>query len=115
METVVASKISHIRGWILIILGSLLTVGIAGIAAFLASTIAHHDAGNSTRWTGSHDFTVTVFELFAAIFVFGLAALGGGIFQLRRGRPSKLAMLGMLILVVVMFFLGKGIMSEPGK
>jgi uncharacterized membrane protein len=85
-------------------------MGIALIAAFLAWTIAYNDLPGRTHWTGSHEMTVKVFELFAAVFVFGLVAIGGGILQLRRGRPSWAALALLLGLVVVMYFLGQGIM-----
>ena len=112
MDPAPTSKISRIRGWLLIVLGSLLSVGIAVIAAILASTI-HNDQPKGSHWTGTHEFTVRVFELFAVVFLFGLVALAGGIFQLRRGRPSWPAMIVMLALVVVMFVLGKQIVGTP--
>jgi hypothetical protein len=113
MDPAMTSKISRIRGWLLIVIGSSLSVGIALIAAFLASTIMRNDQPGGTHWTGSHEFTVRVFELFATVFVFGLVALAGGIFQLRRGRPSWLAIILLLALVAVMFFLGRQIMGKP--
>jgi hypothetical protein len=58
--------------------------------------------------------TVKVFELFAAVFLFGLVAIGGGILQLRRGRPSWAALALMLGLVVIMYFLGQDIMRTAG-
>jgi uncharacterized membrane protein len=106
-----ASKLSRLRGWILVVLGSLLSVSIALIAAFLASIVSHNDQSGASRWTGTPDFTAHVFELFALIFLFGLVALGGGVFQLRRERVSKLALVAMILLVAVMFFVGRGIVS----
>jgi len=112
MDPALISKISRIRGWLLIVLGSLLSVGIAVMATILALTI-HNDQPQGSHWTGSHEFTVHVFELFAAVFVFGLVALAGGIFQLRRGRASWPAMIVLIALVLVMFFLGQQIVSAP--
>lgn len=111
METAIASKISRIRGWVLVIIGPLLSLGIAAVAAYLTWAIFHKDRPDGPHWTGSHDFTVRVFGLFAVIFVFGLVALAGGIFQLRRGRASKLVIVAMLLLVAVMFLLGLGIVN----
>lgn len=105
------AKFTRVRGWVLIVLGSLLSVGISVIAAWLGSTIWGAQQPGGRRWTGSHDFTVTVFELFAAVFAFGLVALGGGIFQVRRSRASVLAVVLMLALAVVMIFLGAQIMN----
>ncbi len=72
----------------------------AGLTVYLAWIVPYHDRPGRSHWTGSHDFTIKVFELFAVIFILGLVAIGGGIFQLRRGRVSKPA-------AVVMFFLGE--------
>lgn len=108
------SKISRIRGWLLIILGTCLSVGIAVIGAFLVLTIAHNDRPGGTHWTGSHEMTVRTFELFATVFIFGAVAVAGGTFQLRCGRASRLAILILLGLVVVMCFLGREIMQLGG-
>ena len=113
MDPAPTSRISGIRGWLLIVLGSLVSAGIAVIAAILASTIMHNDQPGGSHWTGSHAFTVRVFELFAAVFVFGLVALAAGIFQLRRGRANWLAIILLLALVVVMYLLGQQIVGAP--
>ena len=52
------SKVSRIRGWLLIILGTCLSVGMVVIGAFLVWTIAHNDRPRGTHWTGSHEVTV---------------------------------------------------------
>jgi hypothetical protein len=113
MDTTPHSRISRIRGWLLVVLGSCLSAGMALFAAFLAWTIANNDRPGGTHWTGTHDFTVQVFELLATVFVFGLVAVGGGIFQLRHGRPSWPAAIVLVGLVAVMFFIGHGMMNTP--
>ena len=110
MDAATQSKISRLRAWLLIVIGSGLSLGITLIAAYLGWTIAQNDQAGGTHWTGSHEMTVKVFELFAAVFVFGLVAIGGGILQLRNGRPSWAALALLLGLVMVMYFLGQGIM-----
>ena len=107
----IVSKAARIRGWLLIILGACVSVGMAISAAFLALTIAHNDQPGGTHWTGSHEMTIKTFELLATVFIFGVVAVVGGSFQLRRGRPSWVAMLVLLGLVGVMFFLGRQIMQ----
>ena len=105
-----SSTIARVRGWLLIILGGCLSLGVGVIAILVASTIGHNELPGRSHWTGSHEMTVRVFELFATLFVFGIVSIGGGTFQLRRGRPSWLAMLVMLALVAVMYFVGQEIM-----
>ena len=105
-----SSTIARVRGWLLIILDGCLSLGVGVIAIFVASTIGHNELPGRSHWTGSHEMTMRVFELFATLFVFGIVSIGGGTFQLRRGRPSWLAMLVMLALVAVMYFVGQEIM-----
>lgn len=114
MDPAVQSKISRIRGWLLVVLGLGLSLGMTVLATFLAWTIAYNDQPGGTHWTGSHQMTVKVFELFATIFVFGLVAIGAGILQLRRGRPNWIAVALLLGLVVMMDFIGQDIMRASG-
>lgn len=109
MEPTNIPTIARIRGWLLIVLGVCLSVGMVVLAALMGSTIAHNEQPGATHWAGSHEMTVRVFELFATIFVFGLVSIGGGIFQLRRGRASWLAMIVLIGLVTIIYFLGQGI------
>ena len=111
MDPTIASKLSRIRGWLQIIVGTCLSIGVAVIAAFLAWTIAHNDRAGGMHWTGSHEITVRTFELLWTVFVFGAVAIVGGSFQLRSGRPSWLAVLVLLGLLAMMGFLGREIMQ----
>jgi len=58
----IVSKAVRIRGWLLIILGACVSVGMAISAAFLALTIAHNDQLGGTHWTGSHEMRIKTFE-----------------------------------------------------
>jgi hypothetical protein len=81
------------------------------IACYLALTILHGDSSGGAHWTGSHQMTVKVFELFAGIFIFGGVAFTAGISLLRRGRVG-LPLIGvMFCLVAMMFFVGHDIMQ----
>ena len=111
MPPAMVSKVSRIRGWLLIILGTCLSVGMVVIGAFLVWTIAYNDRPGGTHWTGSHEMTVKTFELLATVFTFGAVAVIGGSFQLQHGRPSWLAMLVLLGLVAVMCFLGREVIQ----
>lgn len=103
------STVARIRGWLLAVLGVSLSVGMAVFAIYFASVINHNDPSGGAHWNGSHDMTVRVFELLATIFTFGVVAIAGGIFQLRRGRASWIASLILLGLVCLMYLLGQDI------
>lgn len=106
MEPVTSPGLSRIRGWLLIVVGLGLSFGMLWLTSFLAWTIAHNDQPGHSHWTGSPQFTVQVFELFGAVFLFGVVAVIGGFFQLRRGRPSWPIVVVLLGLFAVMCFLG---------
>jgi hypothetical protein len=105
---------SRIRGWLLVVFGSCLSLGAALLAAFLGWTIAGYQYPRPTHWAGSHEMTIQVFVLFATVFVFGLVAAGAGVFQLRRGRVSWLANSILFVLAGMMVFIGYRIMNLPG-
>jgi MFS family permease len=114
MDPEAASRIQRIRGWVLVIIGSGLSLGMAVIAFLLGSVVANTGKpGATSEWTGTREFTMHVFELFAVAFVFGVVALAGGIFQLRKGQTSKVAMLLMFGLVALMLYLG-GTIANSG-
>src|SRR5215468_9054389 len=105
---------SRIRGWLLVVLGSCLSLGAALLAAFLGWTIAGYQYPPTTHWTGSHEMTIKVFVLFATVFIFGLVAAGAGVFQLRRRRVSWLANSILFLLAAMMVFICYRIMNLPG-
>jgi hypothetical protein len=49
MDTATQSKISRLRAWLLIVLGSGLSLGISLMAAFLGWTIAYNDLPGRTH------------------------------------------------------------------
>ena len=113
MERSSPPTISPARGWLLIVIGSLLSVAMALLTVFFGWTIASKESGPVTHWTGSHEMTRHVFELFVTIFVFGLVAVIAGVFQLRRGRVNQLAVVIMLILLGMIFVTGYRIIILP--
>jgi hypothetical protein len=104
----------RIRGWLLVVFGSCLSLGAALLVAYLGWAIAGYQYPRRGHWTGSHEMTIQVFVLFATVFVFGLVAAGAGVFQLRRGRVSWLANSILFVLAAMMVLLGYRIMMLPG-
>ena len=101
-------------GWLSVVTGTALAGGIGFIAYYLHGVVTHAgDPGGRTRWTGGPEFTRLVFELFGAVFVFGLAAVVAGAYQIRRGRQHRGLAAVMFAVLVAMFYLGYRVMTLP--
>lgn len=103
----------------LIILGLGLSGAMAWVSFYLYDVIAHQDlpgGGGRSRWAGGPEFTRTVFELFGAVFLFGLVSMATGAFQVRTGRrPHPVLLALMFLLVAVMVYLGYRIIISAGQ
>jgi fatty acid desaturase len=109
------AKGNRTRGWVLIVLGLLLTIGMAGITFYVWQAVhSQGQPGGTPRWTGGTAMTARTFQLFATLIGFGVICLATGIFQVRTGRRNMGLVVLLLLLVGVMIFLGKEIMQLAG-
>jgi magnesium-transporting ATPase (P-type) len=105
-------KSNRARGWVLVILGPVLSLSMAVIAYYLWRVIHYQSLpGSTSRWTGSHEMTVNAFSLFGTIFAFGLVCTASGIFMIRTGRRNVIFLVLILLLVGVMIYFGNGVMQ----
>ena len=89
-----ANRLVKVRGWILVVIGPLLCASMAFLIYFLTMAIQGRSA---THWKGGAQITAWAFDIFWSIFVFGLAALAGGVSLLRRGRIGPVLMIFFLL------------------
>lgn len=92
--------------WLLVVIGVLLSGGIAAVALILGNTIAHNNQpGTPTHWMGTPEFTATTFKLFGTVFIFGLSAVLSGIYQIGTGRrhPALAGVMALLFGAVIYF------------
>lgn len=100
------------RGWILVVLGPALIIGMAALSFWLWRTIHYQILpGATSRWTGSPEMTANTYSLFATIFVFGLVCTSAGVYQIRTGRRNLAFLIVILLLVAAMFYFGNNIMQ----
>ena len=64
------------------------------------------EPGSRSHWNGSAEFTRTVFELFGAVFVFGLVGIAAGVYILRTRRISRVLGFIMALVMLVICCLG---------
>jgi hypothetical protein len=72
------------RGWALVVLGALLTIGMGFVAVSLGPSMLQRDG----RFTGTAQQAGTYLVLFGLVILFGLNALIGGIRMIRSGQRS---------------------------
>ena len=107
-----AARSNRLRGWVLIVVGPLLSLAMAGLWVYLWRTIhLSGQSGATARWTGSAQMTARTFQLFGTIFAFGLVCLATGIFQVKTGRRHAAFLVALLLLVGLIIFLGNQIMQ----
>jgi hypothetical protein len=104
-------KSAVVRGWILIVLGAFLAIGMGCLTAWFAATV-NNTSQQGSHWNGTRTMTMQVYELFAAVIFFGLVSAAAGTYQVRYGRLNKIAFAAMLLLIGVMFWIGKGIVAN---
>ena len=98
------------RGWVLIVIGLLLSGGIGALTWFL-NAFVHRPVppGGSPRYTGSPQTLTDTFLLLGSLCAFGLVSLFMGVYQVRHGRKSRLLMF--LFFLVLAAIIGTGIMA----
>ncbi len=103
-------KANRVRGWILAVLGPILSVAMAVISFNIWRIIKYPgQLGSHSRWTGSPEMTANTFALLGTIFVFGLICSLAGVFQIRTGRKNIAFLVLILLLFAVMIYFGYGV------
>ena len=103
------NRLVKVRGCILVVLGPLLSAGMAWLIHWLTATIQHRTA---STWHGDTQITAQAFGIFWSVFVFGLAALAAGISLLRRGRIGPVLMTFFLLSLGAIVWYGYQILSQ---
>lgn len=97
-------KIVRRMGWFLVLLGVFL-IGMMGVLTYnLAPMMTHPGATaeDGSSFTGTAAQGRTILELFALVFLFGVATTINGVWQIRTGQRSKLIMWAVLGLAAIL-------------
>ncbi len=103
------SKTSLIRalGWILVVLGGLLSAGMAWLIFFIANSMSLvGSSSSSTRFTGDAQDALLIFAILGAVLSLSLSFVVAGIWQIIYGRRNKLIIIGVFALAAVVYTLG---------
>ena len=99
-------------GAILVVLGLLLSIGMYILLRVMLPTLLHPGVPISgTTFTGSRAMANFVIVLLSSVLVFGVTALGYGIYQVVTGRRSWIVVQGMLVIVAGLYVAGLAIQA----
>ena len=100
----------RILGWILLVIGTGLVLFMGGLGLYLAQLISRSDEpGQTTRFTGGPEDVAFIVAIFGLVIAFGLASMAGGIWQIKYGKPNRILMVGMFIVVGILVVIARAI------
>jgi hypothetical protein len=104
-QVIVSPRRVRTLGWLLIVIGAFLSVGMAAVGMAVARAIeGPGDPGATTTFTGTGEQMGMMFTLFAFVFLFGLVAMAVGGWQVRTGKQNP--RLAGLAFIFFMMFMG---------
>ena len=92
-----------ILGWMLLVLGTFLVVVMGGLGIYLGQLIAQSGApGSGTRFTGGPNDVAMIVAVFGLVISFGIAAMAGGAWQIKYGKPNRKLMIAMFLVAGIL-------------
>jgi len=80
---------NRIRGWILLVIGAVLSAGMAYLMVLIGGIMAHsNDPGATTRFNGTAGQAFGIFAILSLVLMFGLCAGIAGAFQILYGERN---------------------------
>lgn len=97
-------------GWVLLVLGTFLVLFMGTLGIYLARIISDSsEPGATTRFTGGPQDVMFIVVIFGLVISFGLACIGGGIWQIKYGKPNRILMVGMFLVAGILFVIARAI------
>ena len=104
-----ATKV-RVLGWVLLLLGTFLVLFMGGLGIYLGGIITQTEtSGATTRFTGGPQDVALIVAVFGLVISFGLASIGGGIWQIIYGKPNRKLMVAMFLVAGILFVIAKAI------
>ena len=103
-----SAKKVRILGGVLLVIGTFLVLFMTGLGIYLGSIIANsNDPDATTRFTGSSQDVMFIVAIFGLVIAFGLASMGGGIWQIIYGKPNRKVMVVVFLIAGILFVIGR--------
>ena len=105
-----SAKKVRILGGVLLVIGTFLVLFMTGLGIYLGSIISNsNDPGATTRFTGDSQDVMFIVAIFGLVIAFGLASMGGGIWQIIYGKPNRKVMVVVFLIAGILFVISRAI------
>ena len=95
-------------GWLLVVLGTFLVLFMGTLGIYLGSIISNSDEpGATTRFTGGPQDVMFIVVIFGLVISFGLASIGGGIWQIKYGKPNRKLLVAIFLVAGILFVIAR--------
>jgi len=107
-----STKKVRILGWLLLVIGIGLVTFMGTLGIYLAQLIARSDEpGQTTRFSGGPEEVAMIMAIFGLVIAFGLAAIVGGVWQIKYGKPNRKLMVAMFLVAGILWVIARVIKS----
>lgn len=93
----------RLRGWILVVLGCLLSAGMIALLILITPIILLPSPDRTNRFSGDTQDAIFIFSILYLVLVFGLASAVAGISQIRSGQRNWKIIYFMLVLALMLY------------
>lgn len=94
-------------GWVLVVVGTLLTGGMAYLTAYVMGVVAQSDDPLArVRFTGDAGDQAFMFGVFGLVMLIGVVSLAAGVWQIRTGTTNSRLVVVMLMLASLFALIG---------
>ena len=105
-----SAKKVRILGGVLVVIGTFLVLFMTGLGIYLGTIISNsNEPGATTRFTGGSQDVMFIAVIFGLVISFGLASIGGGIWQLIYGKPNRKIIVVVFVIAGILFVIGRAV------
>lgn len=105
-----SAKKVRILGGLLLVIGTFLVLFMSILGVYLGSIIStSNDPGATTRFTGGPQDVMLIVVIFGLVISFGLAAIGGGIWQIIYGKPNRKIIVAVFVIAGILFVIARAV------
>ena len=103
-----SAKKVRILGGVLVVIGTSLVLFMTGLGIYLGTMISNsNEPGATTRFTGGPQDVMLIVVIFGLVISFGLASIGGGLWQLIYGKPNRKVMVVVFLIAGILFVISR--------